>query len=128
MVQTSENVLKNRNPFLYHEFLTRTEIVCTRLFVAFLLMTVSTGNVYPPKNGENKFCRHRVTRVSKKSVYGTSHGSFGINQIQTIQTATFGRFSSIFDRIYFPRFLEGMTFPWKRSYLLSTSLSFSLQL
>jgi hypothetical protein len=51
----------------------------------------------------NKFCRTgstrptaTETRVSNWSVYGTSHGSFGINQIQTIQTATFGRFSSEF--------------------------------
>jgi hypothetical protein len=66
-------------------------------------MTVSAGNFTPSRNGENKFCRTgstrptaTETRVSNWSVYGTSHGSFGINQIQTIQTATFGRFSSEF--------------------------------
>jgi hypothetical protein len=39
-------------------------------------------------------------QVPAETVWGTSQGSFGINQIQTIQTATFGQFSffpSVFD-------------------------------
>jgi hypothetical protein len=38
--------------------------------------------------------------VSNSPFLGRANGSFGINQIQTIQTATFGRFSifpSVFD-------------------------------